>query len=351
MDDDPDTAPTSASEPRARLIDVARASGVSKGVVSRLLNGDETIRLRPQTRARVLEAAERLGYRPHAGARALSTARAGALAVLVPDLANQAYAAIIRGVYGAVREHGYTLLVAEDRDGGHEAPDYVELVRSGRVDGLLIASARPGHPLVERLTADPGLLPHVFVNREVSGSDRNVGLDNEAASALVVEHLRGHGHRRIAMVSGPPRLSPAADRLHGFQRAMRRGGAGPGWYASDDFSEAGGYRAATRLLTAHPEVTALYTSSLRQAVGALRAAREAGRRVPQDLSVVTYDELPLAAFLDPPLTTVRVPVDALGAAAVEALLAQIAGEPPRSRRISAGQELVERSSVAPPADG
>lgn len=344
------TGPADPARPpgRARLVDVAEQSGVSKAVVSRLLNGDTTLRLRDETRERILDVADQLGYRPHAGARSLSVARTGVLAVLVPDLMNPAYAAIVRGAYRRALDLDHVLLVMEDLDSGLAPPDYVGLVATGRVDGLIVGSARPGHPLVDRLVEQPTLLPHVFVNREVEGSARNVAFDLEAASALAVDHLRALGHERIGMVSGPAGLSPAADRLRGFRRRMKETGLVEAWHASADFTEAGGAQAASALLGRHPDVTAVYASSLRQAVGLLRVARETGRRIPDDLSVVSYDDLPLAGYLDPPLTTIRMPVAELGAAAVDAVVGQIAGGEPHAVRIVEGPALVVRDSTAPP---
>ncbi|MGJ8722828.1 MAG: LacI family DNA-binding transcriptional regulator [Salinibacterium amurskyense] len=343
------SSPASPLRVRARLVDVAERSGVTKSVVSRIINNDQTLRTRPETRERVLEVARELGYRTHAGARALSVSRTGAFALLIPDLSNSVYAAITRGAYRRAHESGYVLLLAEDSaDSSSDAVEFAELVTSGRVDGLLIASAHPEHPLVDMLKQDPGSVAHVFVNREVEGSERNVGLDMRGATALAVDYLHDFGHSKIGMIAGPTNLGPAPARLEGFRSRMRELGFDSERYAAGAFSERGGYEATLTLLKQHPELTALYASTFGQAVGALAAAKHLGFSVPGDLSLLGYDDLAVADFLDPPLTTLQMPLDALGVAAVDALLAQLETHEPSGRRIEGGYRIVERESVARP---
>jgi LacI family transcriptional regulator len=332
-----------ASGERVRLVDVASHCGVTKSVVSRVLNDDPSLNVRPQTRQRIRAAALELGYRAHAGARALAGAETRALALLIPDLANPVYSRITRGAYRRAREHGYVVLLAEDTadDGADE--EFADLVEAGRVDGLLIASARPDHRLLS--SARLARIPHVFVNREVPGSGRNVAMEHAAASATAVEYLHGMGHRRIAMVSGPPDLRPAVVRERGFVDAARALGLPSDLVARGGFSEEGGAAAAGLLLDRDPLPTAVYCSTLGQAVGALHAIRTRGLRVPADVSVVTYDDLPLADYLDPPLTSVAMPLLELGAAAVDAVLRQLGGAPAADVAIRVPPAIVERAST------
>lgn len=330
---------------RARLSDVAAAAGVTKSVVSRVLNEDPTLTVRSETRERVWAVARELGYQPHAGARALAGHRARALALLIPDLSNPVYSRIVRGAYQRAREKGFVMLLAEDR--GHDADEpFIELVVQGRVDGLLIASVRPGHPLL----SSPRLkqVPHVFVNREVPGSGRNVGMDMQAASAAAVRHLHDLGHRVVGHVGGPEGLEPARARAQGFADAMAAAGLDPSIMEHDEFSEQGGSSAAYRLLGRRSDITAIYTSILSQGIGALHAARALGRRVPEDLSVITYDDLPLVDYLDPPLSTIGMPLVELGAVAVDALVDQLAGKPPVDTVITNAPRVTVRASTAPP---
>lgn len=336
------------STPRVRLADVAERSDVTKSVVSRVLNDDATLRVRPETRERILAVAAELGYRPHAGARALSTSQTGALALLVPDVSNSVYAAVVRGAYRRARDLGYVLLLAEDADDDGVEVDYAELVLSGRVDGLMVASAHPGHPLVDRLLAEPERVAHVFVNREVAGSDRNIGLDMEGASAGAVDHLVAYGHSMIGIVSGPPELSPAVARLTGFRGGMVAAGLAPDRVVDGEFTEHGGYVAALALIQRHPDTTAIYASTFGQAVGVMRACRELELRVPDDVSLIAYDDLPMADYLTPRLTTLAMPMALLGAAAVDALVEQVSTGTATGRRVGGGFKIISRDSVASP---
>lgn len=333
-----------AKPARVRLSDVAERAGVTKSVASRVLNDDPTLSAREETRQRVLAAARALGYRAHAGAQALARSRARAVALLIPELTNPVYARIIRGAYRRAAERGHVVLIAEDKPEAEAGEPFTDLVGSGRVDGLLIASARPDH----RLLRAPELaeVPHVFVNREVPGAGRNVTVDLSAASAAAAGHLTGLGHRRIGHVAGPAATATGIARERGFQESLREAGAPEPVIARGEFSETGGAEATARLMLEAPDLTAVYTSTLTQAVGALHALRRAGRRVPADVSLLTYDDLPFAEYLDPPLTAIAMPLQELGAAAVDALLAQLDGERPHDVLVPGAPRVVERASTA-----
>lgn len=330
---------------RVRLVDVATRSGVTKSIASRILNNDLTLSVRLDTRQRVVKAARDLGYRPHAGARALARSEARALALLIPDLSNPVYSRIVRGAYRQAQRRGYVVLLAEDTEENDVDEAFIELVESGRVDGLLIASARPEHPFL----SSPRLahIPHVFVNREMSGSGRNVLMDLAAASTCAVNYLFELGHRHIGQVSGPFDLGPAKAREEGFRLAARSLGIDATLIQRDAFTEKGGSEAIQRLLRLHPEMTAVCTSTLNQAVGALHGARVLGRHIPEDLSIITYDDLPLADYLDPPLSTVAMPLIDLGAAAVDAVIDQLQGRAPKDVVVPTIPQIVERHSTRP----
>ncbi|MGP4043221.1 LacI family DNA-binding transcriptional regulator [Streptomyces sp. 2A115] len=336
---------------RARLVDVAQVAGVSKATVSKVLNGRQDLSVRPETRRRVHEAAEALGYRPHSGARALAGASTHALALLVPSLANPTYVTISRGAYQRARELGYMSLLAEDFDGQEADGSFNDLVQEGRVDGLLIASARPGHPLLDTLDRSP--VPHVFLNRSVEDSGRNVTMDVARSSVTALDHLHGLGHRAVGHVAGPPGITPGEVRKEAFLRHAEKLGLSAAPVASGDFTEDGGVSATLELLgsadgAARPPVTALYTSSLAQAIGAMAAIRGLGLRIPEDISVVGNDDLPVAAHLHPPLTTVAMPLYELGTAAVDALVAAIEGTPTGDVLVPTEPRLVLRGSTARP---
>jgi DNA-binding LacI/PurR family transcriptional regulator len=331
--------------PRKRLVDVALTAGVSKSIASRVLNGDPDLLVRSETRERVLRAASELGYRPHAAARGLKRAETGALGLLVPPLTNPVYVRIIRGAFERALERDFVVLLVEDVDPAQAARTASRLVQAGRIDGLMIASARPGHPLLRSVRRDR--VPHVFVNRGVTRSGRNVIIDEARASTAALEHLLQLGHRRIGHVAGPRARDTARRRTRGFVAAAAARGLMIE-VAEGDFGESGGAGAARDLLGRHPDLTALYTSTLSQAVGVYHVAWELGLEVPAQLSLIGYDDMPLAEYLRPPLTTVRTPLAELGSAAVDALVDQLLGEEPRDVVVGAEPEVVVRSSTGEP---
>jgi LacI family transcriptional regulator len=334
------------AERRARLKDVAALAGVSESTASKVLNGSSSLSARPDTQARVLSAAEHLEYRPHAAARHLAGTPSRMLAMLVPDLANPGYVAIIRGAYHRARFHGYTMLLAEDIDGQSAAESLSDLVLSGRVDGLIVASARPEHRLVRWL--DGHWAPHVFVNRSVPDSSRNVVMSFGGASTVALGHLIGLGHRAIGHVGGPEGIGNADERATAFAAYLRKRGLPEAAMVRVGFDERSGAAGLEALLASHPQLTAVYTSSFAQAVGVLHACNEMALDVPGRLSVVAYDDLPLANYLVPALTTIAMPQTELGSAAVDALVDQLAGKPPRNVAVRLPARLMIRASTAPP---
>ena len=331
---------------RARLLDVARAAGVSKSTASRILNDSPDISVRPHTRERVLETARRLDYRPHAAARGLRRAETGSIGLVIPNLAMPVYARIVRGAFRRALERDFVVLLAEDLVARETNDVFARLVRAGRIDGLIVASASPGHPLLR--SVKQLATPHVFANRAVRGSGRSVVMDDASASAAAVEHLVQLGHERIGHVGGPRTLDPARRRAAGFRKQAERLGLAEAPVVEGEFSERGGSQAARSLLEGNPGLTALYVSTLAQAVGALHEAAQLRLRVPEDLSLVTYDDMPLADYLRPPLTTIRMPLSELGAAAVDALVEQLLGGEPHDVVVPGEPEVVVRSSTAPP---
>jgi LacI family transcriptional regulator, galactose operon repressor len=322
-----------------RLRDVAAAAGVDPSVVSRVLSGDARLSIRPETRQRVLETAARLGYRPNTAARTLKTARTMAIGMLVPDLANQNYAAIAQGAEERASAAGYTLLVA------HGAPTDRLIDLHGRIDGLLVGIATSETP---RLGDFGGGIPALLVNRREPCGIPSVTVDDEAGAALATEHLLALGHRRIGHVAGPQNADTARRRLRGFTNALAAAGIAvdPAQIAETSFDEAGGHVAATRLLRLEPRPTALLVANVRAAIGVLAAARRLGLGVPEDVSIVCFHDAPFASYLDPPLTTVRLPLGEMGRQAVDNLLALLAGRHVEDTMVATPPELVVRASSA-----
>ena len=341
-----DTQLETAAPTRARLVDVARVAGVSKALASRILNGEQ-LPIRPETRNRVVVAARQLDYRPHAAARSLKRGETGALSLLIPTLTNPVFALISRGAVERALERDVAVLLIEDSAPDRASELVSRLVQGGRIDGAILASVQPEHPLPQ--TLERLRIPHVFVHRTVPGSNRNVSMADQKASALAVDYLAQLGHCFIAHIAGPRSLTTTQRLVEGFSaRAAELGLRHV--VVGDDFSEPGGAKAAGELFDLRAPPTAIYTGSLTQAVGALHVAFERGLRVPDDFSLIASGELPLANYLNPPLTSISLPLAALGAAAVDALVGQLAGAEPRDVVVETHPEVIVRSSTAPPQD-
>jgi DNA-binding LacI/PurR family transcriptional regulator len=329
------------------LHDVAREAGVHVSTASRVLNRDPSVTLRAETCARVERAARKLRYRPNALARGLKLAQTGALGMLVPSLRNPVYSAIVRGAMAQAWERQFVLVLAEDAGASSVAVPYDRLVAEGRIDGLLVASARPGSAVVERIRAEE-LVPCVFVNRRGPDGAQNVIMREDEAARIAAEHLLELGHTRLGHVAGPANIDTARRRADAFAQAVRAAGREPA-IEHAAFEESGGEAAIGRLLSGQLPPTGVFVSNINQAIGAVAGVRNAGLSIPHDVSLVSYDDDPVAGYLDPPLTTVWMPLAELGATAVDALLARIAGEAPDDVTVSTSPRLMVRGSTAPPA--
>jgi LacI family transcriptional regulator len=326
---------------------VAVRAGVSKSTASRALNNAPSLSIRPETRQRIVKIAQQLNYQPHAAARGLRRAQTGVLSLVIPDILNPIYALISRGSVHRALEREFAVLITEDMVPEEADEVVVGLVQTGRVDGVIVASARQQHPLLCSL----GRLavPHVFVLRTIPGSGRNIMSPDEEISGLAADHLCDLGHSVIGHIAGPRGLSSTDRLVAGFRaqamlRACRRA-----FVVESEFSERGGAQATEHLLSCRPRPTGLTTASVGQAAGALHAASKLGFRVPEDLSIVSCVDTPLVEFLGPSITAVSFPYAEMGAVAVDALIEQLLGGEPRDALVAAKPEMIVRASTGPPA--
>lgn len=341
------TAPVPLGRTPATLRDVARVAGVHVSIASKVLNGTKRVPIRAQTRDRILHAARQLRYRRNAPATALRLSTTGALGLLVPTLRNPNLSEIIRGAFQRAWERGFVVTLAEDSSDNAAQEAYERLVAEGRIDGLLITSARPGSPLTSRFKRFGG--PAVFVNRGVRGSNRNVVMRIEDAGRMAAEHLLHLGHRRLAHLAGPDELDSARRLVVGFVQAAEQAGIHPK-VVHAEFDEAAGFKGMRKLLNLKPRATGVFVSNINQAVGAFAAARSIGCRIPDQVSVIGYDDDALAQFLEAPMTAIRMPLNELGSTAVDALIEQINGAQPVDVLIATAPKLIVRSStMAPPS--
>jgi LacI family transcriptional regulator len=326
--------------------DVAREAGVSVATVSRVWN--DAAFVSAATRQRVSEVATRLGYSPHGAARSLITRTTDAIGVLLPDLYGEFFSEIIRGIDQTAQHHGYHILVSSSHDSREEIEAALRSMR-GRVDGMIIMS--PDLEAQHTLQALAGGFPVVLLNGgSDSGSFDSITIANHEGAREMVRHLVRRGHRRVAMIAGPARNYDAAERLRGYRSALTESGIelDEALVKEGSFSELSGHDAAVALLALAHRPTAIFAANDSMAIGALSALREQGLRVPEDIAVGGFDDIPTARYMNPPLSTVHVDISTLGERAMDLLLALVReGEHPR-QQLQLPATLVVRSSCGGP---
>ncbi len=328
----------------ATIKDVAKEAKVSVASVSRVLNG--TGNVAEETRGRVLAAAERLRYIPNTGARSLITRRTDTIGVLLPDMYGEFFSEIVRGIDLAARGRGLHLLVSGSHGDAKETATAIRAMR-GRVDGLLVMSPHAdARFLAENLPSD---LPIVLINtRQDNGNFPSVSVDNYGGAFAMVRHLAERGHRRIALIAGPDSNFDAQERLRGYRAALAELLPGTDeMVLRGDFTEESGYRAGTQIVTYGELPDAVFAANDMMAIGCLFALNEAGLQVPRDIALAGFDDVPIARYITPPLTTVRVRIADLGGRALDQLALAI--ESPEKAKVSAQvlrAELVVRASCA-----
>ncbi len=320
---------------KVNIREVARQAGVSVATVSRVFNGNGPVR--DVTRARIIEIAERLRYSPHGAARSLTMERTETVGVLLPDMHGEFFSELIRGLDLAARARGYHLLVSSSHASREEAAAVLRTIR-GRVDGLILMSPEgvgadgDGSAVADGI---PPLLPTVLLNSGATAGFDSLGIDNLQGVGAMIEHLAGLGHRRIALIAGPAQNFDAAERRRGYRDALARLGLphDPADELAGDFSEAAGFAAGRAFASRRERPDAVFAANDAMAVGCLFALREAGIDVPGEIAVAGFDDIPVGRYTSPPLSSVHVPIERLGARALEWLL----------RRIQHGNDLPTRT--------
>ena len=299
--------------------EVAARAGVSVATVSRALNGIGPVR--KATYDRVIEAARALRFVPHSGARSLSTRTTHTVGLVLPELHGEFFSEVIRGADLAARGRGYHLIVSGSHSNRDDMTAVVRAMR-GRVDGLLLMS--PEVAVDEIVRELPSSMPMVTVNAQTKRFP-SITIDNCGGARAVIKHLASLGHRRIAFIGGPAGNADAAERLRGYRKSCQSEtiACSPELEMSGDFSEESGYAAALDILKLEPRPTAVFAANDAMAVGALFAFRERGLRVPEDIALAGFDDIPIARYVTPRLTTVTVAISDLGRRAFEMLLDSI----------------------------
>ncbi len=309
------------SETRVSIKDIARAAGVSHSTVSRALG--EGMLVKPATRERIKQVAREMGYTPDAAARSLVTGRSRTIGVVVATIADPFVAEVVQGVETTAHDHGYTVVLSGSGSEPVREIAAVEMLRSKRVDGLIVTASRIGALYLghlERLG-----VPVVLINNHNEQSGHytyTVTVDNHHGGLLAMDHLLVKGHRRIAYVTGPADHSSDMERMGAYREALEARGLAwePDLVVPGDGWPEGGRRALETLMARPQPPTAVFCYNDMTAIGLVRAAREVSIRVPGTLAVVGFDDIPLAAYVDPPLTTIAQPKLEMGQLAMGMLL-------------------------------
>jgi LacI family transcriptional regulator len=328
-----------------KLEDVARSAGVSRSTVSRVINDAEGVK--EETRQRILEVIQKLNFQPNLAARGLASGRANVIGLVIPSFSTKIFTEpyfllLLQGVSKACNERGYSVMfwLAEAE---YEQRMIRQILHNGLVDGVIISSTRLGDPVVSSLHASR--IPMILIGRHPTLEVNFVDVDNVQAGAQATRHLLSCGHTRVAAITGPQDTVVGADRFKGYQAALAEAGIPfqADLVVEGDFSEAGGYAAMQKLLPARPQ--AVFSASDMTAVGAMRALREAGLQVPGDVALVGCDDIPDAARLTPALSTIRQPIEQMGALAVSTLVENLQNGSAPVRRQILPTELVVRAST------
>ncbi|MDQ3707316.1 MAG: LacI family transcriptional regulator [Chloroflexota bacterium] len=327
------------------LEEIARQAGVSRSTVSRVMNDHPSVD--QDTRARVRSVAERLNYQPNVAARSLAVGRTNVIGLVIPMgvsalFTDPYFPLLIQGITSAcnANEHSVMLWLAEPE---YERRTIRQVLQGGLIDGVILASALMEDPMLEALLRRG--LPFIMVGRLPTDNQISyVDVDNVNSAREMVAYLLRLGHRRVATIAGPTNMIAGSDRLEGYRLALRNRGLtpDPALIVEADFTEEGGYVAMQRLLPEAPN--AVFVASDAMAIGAMRALRDAGLRVPDDIAIAGFDDIPMAARTEPTLTTVRQPIQRMGSLAAETLIDMISHPHPQPRRIILPTELVIRES-------
>lgn len=327
--------------------DVAKKAGVHPSVVSRVLNKDVTLKIKKETRDRILITVEELGYVPNHSARNLKRNETMMIGMIIPGFSNPVYSSIIHGAENKAAEEGYNLLVySKDQKG--IGNNYFSHLIEGRIDGLLIAvSEFEDKDIKELAELDK---PFILVNRFVEGIENHVVLDDEKAGYMAANHLIELGHTDIAHITGPFEIGTGINRYKGFKDGIKDGGIElkAEYIRKSAYTIQSGYDEMNQLLKLEGPPTAVFAANIMISLGAMRAVQEKGLEIPTDISIIGIHDVAFAPVLNPPLTTIKMPLYEMGEAAVKKIVENIKGKSSNKDMegiIIEGGELIVRDST------
>lgn len=323
--------------------DVAELAGVHPSTVSRVINNDS--RISEKTKNKVLLIIKKLGYTPNAIARGLKIKRTYTLGMLIPDITNPFFAEIARGVEDAANANGFNIILCNTDDKLKKERIYLEILKGKRVDGLILGTAHIKDKSIIEL--EKKKFPYILLSRNIEGLDKNcVIVDDVAGGIMVTEYLIKLGHRRIAHITGPPTVRAANNRLEGYKFALEKHQIEyhEELVKEGDFRIKGGYQVMKRFLKLAEPPTAIFAANDLLALGAMQAIQKEKYHIPEDFCIIGFDDIRLASFVYPPLTTIRQPMLEMGALAVKMLLKIIEEGEFNQRKIVLKSKLIIRES-------
>jgi LacI family transcriptional regulator len=327
------------------IAEVAHEAGVSTQTVSRVINNRHDVA--PETRQRVQQVIKQLGYQPSALARGLASRRTRTLGLITADFSDYFFTQVIAGAEVEARKHGYFFMLGSTERNPQDEPEYIRLLTEHHVQGILFArpSTEPDNRHLLGLLRDG--VPVVTTTYHLPSTDLTVvDVDNVDGAQQASHYLLECGRRQIAMITGPATWKSVNDRTRGYRLALEAAGATfePTLVIEGDWSYQSGYRAMQQLISGGSPFSAVFAQNDQMAIAAMRALREAGRRVPDDVAIVGYDDIPAAAYCDPPLTTIRQPMQEVGKVATRFLIQAIEQPGMEQGEVLLKAELIRRRS-------
>lgn len=323
--------------------DVAELAEVHPSTVSRVINGDS--RISEKTKNKVLLIIKKLGYTPNAIARGLKTKRTYTLGMLIPDITNPFFAELARGVEDAANENGFNIILCNSDDKLKKERTYLNILKEKRVDGLILGTAHTRDKSILKL--EKNNFPYILVSRNIEGLDKNcIIIDDVAGGMMATEYLIKLGHHRIAHITGPLKTRSALNRLKGYQLALKKHKIeyNDELVGEGDFRIKGGYQVMKRFLKLAKLPTAIFAANDLLALGAMQAIQKKNSHIPEDFSVIGFNDIELASFVYPPLTTIRQPMQKMGALAVKMLLKIIKEGEFNQKKVMLKPKLIIRES-------
>ncbi|WP_050182433.1 LacI family DNA-binding transcriptional regulator [Domibacillus robiginosus] len=332
----------------ATLKEVAKLAKVDPSVVSRVVNNDPALNIKTETRKRILDAIEKMNYRPNLSARNLKKGQSKMLGMIIPDFSNPVYSSMIHGAEDQAAHEGYNLLVYSMKQKGLEK-SYSPLLE-GQIEGLLIANSEIDNK--EILELKKTKKPFILVNRFVPGIDNYVVANDVLGAKLATKHLIDQGHHLIAHISGPLFTGTGLNRFQGYREGLQEKNVdfSPVYVQESKYTVESGYESMQRLLDLPTPPTAVFASNIMICLGAMKAIHDRGLSVPKDISIIGVHDVFFASTLQPPLTTIEMPLYDMGKEAVKKLITIIQGDEGENERgiMIDGASLILRSSTSPP---